>query len=70
MYCNVMLQPNVFDDLQATCDEMEGHLMWFDTTQEFDALSERFWEYREDGFNDRLFTGKINTLVCILLLNV
>ena len=54
-----MLRPNVFSQLAATCDEMGGQLAWFDTTQELDLLTQRFPEYRDDGFNGQLYTGRI-----------
>lgn len=64
MFCNVLLQPSNFPDLQATCHEIGGQLTWFDTTQEFDVLTGRLWDYHDSPFNDRLYTGRYFLTTC------
>ena len=56
-----MLAPNTYESLLDTCDTLSGQLMWFDTTQEFDRLTERFWYYVSPHFNTgRLLTGAVH----------
>lgn len=57
-YCNLMLDPMPFDVLNATCHELDGQLTWFETTQEFNHLIDRVFEYHPDDFNGHLWTGK------------
>lgn len=59
-YCNLMLKPDSFENLTRVCDGIGGQLMWFDTLQEFDILSNRFGEYVSDYFLNGLYTGKFH----------
>ena len=40
-YCNVMLALDSYDNLNATCVDMGGRLMWFDTLRERNYLMDR-----------------------------
>ena len=62
LYCNLMLAPNTYDELQSTCDELGGQLTWFDTMQEFSVLTGRFSAYHPDPFNGFLYTGNFLAL--------
>ena len=59
LFCNLLLAPDTYDRLYDICDELGGQLSWFESTQEFDHLSHRLWEYHPLDFNGRLWTGRI-----------
>ena len=56
MYCSAALRYNSFDNLVSICNEMDGQLAWFDTTQEFTALMGRLSNYTDD-FDGYITTG-------------
>ena len=57
-----MLAPSDYFSLQNTCDGLGGELTWFETTQEFDILSEQFHHYVPDEFHDFLYTSQYKKL--------
>ena len=61
MYCNVLLKPDNFYNLSAICEDMGGHLSWFDTMQELGALHGRLWEYATWQLNRYVYTGTVVT---------
>lgn len=51
-----MLAQNTFAQQNATCNEMGGQLAWFDTTDEYDTLTDSIRSYSLP-FGTHLFTG-------------
>ena len=56
-YCSAAMTRDNLDDLTSHCNLWGGHLIWFDTVQEFFALTNRLSNYDLDDFNGYLFTG-------------
>lgn len=57
-HCHALLAANTYESLTSTCNELEGQLTWFDTWQEYEALTGRLWYYDQSQFNGHLYTGQ------------
>ena len=65
-HCNIMLAADTFYNLTSKCNEMDGQLTWFDTTDEYNRLMNRVRYYDLAASNSHLYTGELYKQKCVM----
>ena len=58
LFCHYLIGGNYFSDLKSFCNDINGQLGWFESTQEYEeVINETSYHLSDDGRNGHFYTG-------------